>query len=66
MAKKKTTPRNWEHELTNFELQQRYRTRRYPMSSAGVAQVTRCRLIATYPTMVQIRTERHVLVFERD
>ncbi len=63
-TKKSRRNRNWSHELAKFEAAS-FRTRTFKLSSPGVAQVTRVRLLAGFSTDVAIRTEREALIFEK-
>jgi len=62
----KTTRRNhdWSHELATFEAAP-FNTRTFKLTSPGVAQVTRVRLIQKFDTNVAIRTVGSALIFEK-
>lgn len=56
--------RDWQSTLATFE--QGKATRRvFTLSSPGVAQVTRVRLLAAYKTRVRMRTEKNRLIWEK-
>lgn len=62
---KAAAARDWAEEVDRF-WRSRVRTRRYALRSPGVAQVTRCRVLAQHaPRGLRVRTERNVLVFEK-
>lgn len=56
--------RNWGHELAAFEASSR-KTRSIKLSSPGVAQVTRVRLIQAFDTSVAFRTVGNTLILEK-
>ncbi|MDH3350233.1 MAG: hypothetical protein OEM51_01695 [Gammaproteobacteria bacterium] len=64
MARKTRRNRNWSHELAMFEAAP-HKTRTYKLTSPGVAQVTRVRLVQNYDTHVAFRTEGNALIFEK-
>lgn len=59
-----TKAKDWEDTLARFE-EGSARRRVFVLSSPGVAQVTRVRLLAAYRTRVQMRTDRNRLVWEK-
>jgi len=64
MATKTRHNRDWSHELATFE-DTNHKTRTFTLSSPGVAQVTRCRIIRSFDTPVAIRTVGARLIFEK-
>jgi len=66
MSKQKRTRRNrnWSHELALFEAAP-FKTRTFKLSSPGVAQVTRVRLVQGFETDIAIRTKGAELIFEK-
>lgn len=56
--------KDWEDTLARFEESAEQR-RVFRLSSPGVAQVTRVRLLAAYRTSVKMRTEKNRLVWEK-
>jgi len=62
----KTTRRNhnWSHELAVFEAAAN-KTRTFNLTSPGVAQVTRVRLLEQFDTNVAIRTVGNRLILEK-
>lgn len=59
-----TKARDWEDELARFE-QGPTRRRVYRLTSPGVAQVTRVRLLSAYRTSVRMRTLANQLIWEK-
>lgn len=59
-----TKARDWEEALARFE-EGAARRRVFALSSPGVAQVTRVRLIAAFRTRVRMRTDRNRLIWEK-
>lgn len=62
-----TTTRNerdWQDTLARFE-EGKARRRVFDLSSPGVAQVTRVRLLAAYRTRVRMTTKRNQLIWEK-
>ena len=64
MATKTRRNRNWSHELAKFESAPN-KTRTFKLSSPGVAQVTRVRLVQGFDTPIAIRTKGAALIFEK-
>lgn len=60
----KNTRRNWSHEIALFEAASN-KTRTFHLSSPGVAQVTRVRLVQGFETDIAIRTKGAELIFEK-
>ncbi len=56
--------RNWSHEIATFEAAP-FKTRTFNLSSPGVAQVTRVRLLAKFDTNIAIRTKKNLLILEK-
>lgn len=56
--------RNWSHEIALFEAAP-FKTRTYHLSSPGVAQVTRVRIVQGFETNIGVRTEKNKLIFEK-
>jgi len=63
-TKKTRRNRDWSHELATFEAAN-YKTRTFHLSSPGVAQVTRVRILNAFDTNVAIRTKGADLIFEK-
>ena len=59
-----TAPMDWEDALARFEAGT-MRRRVFTLSSPGVAQVTRARLLSAYRTRVRMRTERNRMIWEK-
>lgn len=66
MAKKRTTNNQpkWEEALARFE-EGKTRRRVFVLSSPGVAQVTRVRLLSAFDTAVEMTTERNRLIWQK-
>jgi hypothetical protein len=64
MARKTRRNRNWSHILATFEASPK-RTQTLKLSSPGVAQVTRDRLVKGYDTPVDFHTKGNKLIFEK-
>lgn len=64
MARTTRRNRNWSHELAIFEAAS-HRTRTFHLSTPGVAQVTRVRLVQGFDTNIAIRTVGADLIFEK-
>ena len=64
MPKTTRRNRNWSHELAKFEAAS-FKTRTFKLTSPGVAQVTRVRLINKFETPVAFRTVGANLIFEK-
>jgi hypothetical protein len=60
----KTAVPHWEDKLARFEASTA-RRRVFDLSSPGVAQVTRARLLAAFRTRVRMRTEGARMVWEK-
>lgn len=60
----KTRPMDWEDTLARFE-EGRAKRRVFELTSPGVAQVTRVRLLAAFRTRVRMRTDRNRLIWEK-
>jgi hypothetical protein len=56
--------RNWSHELATFEASLNSK-RTFQLTTPGVAQVTRVRLVQQFDTNVAIRTVGNALIFEK-
>jgi hypothetical protein len=55
---------NWSHELAIFEASMNHR-RTFQLTSPGVAQVTRVRILNAFDTNVALRTVGSDLIFEK-
>ena len=64
MGKTTRRNRNWSHELATFEAAS-HQTRTFNLSSPGVAQVTRVRLLDRFDTDISIRTVGSRLILEK-
>lgn len=62
---KPARPKDWEEELARFEGDRALKRRVFRLSSPGVAQVTRCRMLNTFDTKVRMRTEKNHLIWEK-
>ena len=60
----KNTRRNWSHEIALFEAASN-KTRTFHLSSPGVAQVTRVRIVQKFDTPIHVRTQGSALIFEK-